>query len=1325
MTRSISGASSCRQDSSSPPKSPVRKKQQIFDFGTLPLNAPEILVKNTIYVRDPNRILLLKETDRRRDYQTLVNRFIRQLLHGCQEPSCSTPTCFTCRRRVSNAPVRKYTELSARTLAIYLASQDDPEKDLCPHDHVLSVEKPNSERAYLERLGRMIREQDTANPTFAEDGISPSWSEEPALSSSVNVAGTSAVHDTPSSTNFKDGGSRASKNGPIPPDITKVAPNEAENSKSCEEKPTALDPKSLTQNLFDTLPMKLLSWLAIPSLHTVARFAPEKGVEATTSNKTEAVYRLPQHSELQTAMKNGTSNSDEDNQLPGQEAQTEEIANHRDPKAAGSASPASQKPSKSPSKDQTTKPRGVRFSSRKAAMYMPTYPDGFSRELRPPPQTLSHLSFDSVMVLIGAMNNSGFYSSENCMVRSFGKDPDTELAGRRMDTNYKKMKTFVRQSIYYGLSHTEGLTRSFKRPSGEVPAKLSGSLPDIDTTNLDHAFRSMVMFDRPLVLHSLWQALEGLFVPPPELTSPRSPRLKAALNSSFSTDFAQPVSPKPVHIGDLDAANIVVICLHALAAAVPRGSSPEAWHAVRQLRAQGQVLPAQNLLPVSEPLLLQMLRAIDTLEDDSGLRLMSRLVRSVHARERFSEVLKVRSSEEMTFDDATNSLPSVITSIQRHLIHFHKHPDAHASAQQGDLDLEVSSVGWSLPAVTIDWIRSVMLREWDGKGEVKRSGVVGSALEMLSHLYEIHDQIGLSPEAFQTPFLSDRLDPIDMPVEWLTSTPSSKTVHLLSYPFLFPPPALVGYFRALNHSNMTKAFDTSLTSARLVAQMVFADPFADDSENRVFNRLKLAVDLFLLLKIRRSHVLEDALNQLWRREKRELMRPLKVQMGMDEGEEGLDIGGVQQEFFRAAIGEASNPDYGVFHTDPMTQFSWFQICSFEPLYKFELLGLLVSLAVYNGNTVPLNFPKALYRKLLSLPVTEIQHIRDGWPDKAKGFTELLAWDGEDDVGDVFAFSYEFSFDLWDKQVNLDMDRYRIYDGKMPFRGLIEMSHRGLYPPRSSGASSSPSGNHDKIERPRSPELAKTAKRKGKGKLTASPVDDAENCVPSDRLHSAESNQGDASVPEKQFPLLNGEAKSGRANTGDFETAQQKQPALVNGTSHDEEAKLVTNENRLQFVEDYIHWLTDISIRPQYEAFARGFFVCIDKTAVSLFNAEALQTMVEGIPDIDIDGLERVARYEEPYDSTQRVIKDFWIVVKNYPLKRQRQLLEFVTASDRVPANGVGSITFVIMRAGPDSERLPSSTTCFGRLLLPEYSSREKLKTKLDAALEHTRGFGNM
>jgi hypothetical protein len=41
------------------------------------------------------------------------------------------------------------------------------------------------------------------------------------------------------------------------------------------------------------------------------------------------------------------------------------------------------------------------------------------------------------------------------------------------------------------------------------------------------------------------------------------------------------------------------------------------------------------------------------------------------------------------------------------------------------------------------------------------------------------------------------------------------------------------------------------------------------------------------------------------------------------------------------------------------------------------------------------------------------------------------------------------------------------------------------------------------------------------------------------------------------------------------------------------------------------------------------------------------------------------------------------------------------------------------------QRLPTSMTCFGKLLLPEYDSREKMKMKLDVALENSKGFGTM
>ena len=49
--------------------------------------------------------------------------------------------------------------------------------------------------------------------------------------------------------------------------------------------------------------------------------------------------------------------------------------------------------------------------------------------------------------------------------------------------------------------------------------------------------------------------------------------------------------------------------------------------------------------------------------------------------------------------------------------------------------------------------------------------------------------------------------------------------------------------------------------------------------------------------------------------------------------------------------------------------------------------------------------------------------------------------------------------------------------------------------------------------------------------------------------------------------------------------------------------------------------------------------------------------------------------------------------------------------------------FTIQRHGPDTENVPTSHTCSNILMLPEYSSKDKLRKKLLIALEHNQGFG--
>jgi hypothetical protein len=170
---------------------------------------------------------------------------------------------------------------------------------------------------------------------------------------------------------------------------------------------------------------------------------------------------------------------------------------------------------------------------------------------------------------------------------------------------------------------------------------------------------------------------------------------------------------------------------------------------------------------------------------------------------------------------------------------------------------------------------------------------------------------------------------------------------------------------------------------------------------------------------------------------------------------------------------------------------------------------------------------------------------------------------------------------------------------------------------------------------------------------------------------------------------------------------------------------VTNANRNAYVSDYIRYLTDVSVRRQYECFARGFRACLHPKALTLLTPQILQSLVEGVQDIDIGELKRYTRYVG-WDASHRTVKDFWSIVRRFDDTMKRKLLEFVTASDRVPVGGVKNIMFILQKNGSEDEpngRLPTSYTCYGTLLLPEYKDKEMLKERLAMALENAQGFG--
>eukprot|EP01122_Echinamoeba_exundans_P009433 TRINITY_DN3339_c0_g1_i3.p1 TRINITY_DN3339_c0_g1~~TRINITY_DN3339_c0_g1_i3.p1 ORF type:complete len:589 (+),score=96.77 TRINITY_DN3339_c0_g1_i3:540-2306(+) len=172
---------------------------------------------------------------------------------------------------------------------------------------------------------------------------------------------------------------------------------------------------------------------------------------------------------------------------------------------------------------------------------------------------------------------------------------------------------------------------------------------------------------------------------------------------------------------------------------------------------------------------------------------------------------------------------------------------------------------------------------------------------------------------------------------------------------------------------------------------------------------------------------------------------------------------------------------------------------------------------------------------------------------------------------------------------------------------------------------------------------------------------------------------------------------------------------------------VTSHNREDYVNRYVQYLLEDSVEKQFSAFHRGFrMVCSDSEIMTMFSPEELEQVVCGDPKLDFDELRKNTQYDGGFDENSPTIKDFWIVVSEFSEEQKRKLLMFSTGSDRAPIGGLKKLAFTITRGTTgDTDRLPTSHTCFNVLILYEYATRDKLKNCLLKALEHSEGFGNL
>lgn len=170
-----------------------------------------------------------------------------------------------------------------------------------------------------------------------------------------------------------------------------------------------------------------------------------------------------------------------------------------------------------------------------------------------------------------------------------------------------------------------------------------------------------------------------------------------------------------------------------------------------------------------------------------------------------------------------------------------------------------------------------------------------------------------------------------------------------------------------------------------------------------------------------------------------------------------------------------------------------------------------------------------------------------------------------------------------------------------------------------------------------------------------------------------------------------------------------------------DAVAVTQENKHEFLRLYIDHVFNGAVAGPFQHFLQYFHGVCGGHILDLFRPHELMAIVVGNDDYDWAALEDSAEYRNGFTSADVVVRWFWEVLHALPLDEKKKFLLFLTGSDRCPVQGMKAIKIIIQPA-TDDRYLPVAHTCFNLLDLPRYSTKEKMRYKLQQAIQQTHGF---
>lgn len=170
---------------------------------------------------------------------------------------------------------------------------------------------------------------------------------------------------------------------------------------------------------------------------------------------------------------------------------------------------------------------------------------------------------------------------------------------------------------------------------------------------------------------------------------------------------------------------------------------------------------------------------------------------------------------------------------------------------------------------------------------------------------------------------------------------------------------------------------------------------------------------------------------------------------------------------------------------------------------------------------------------------------------------------------------------------------------------------------------------------------------------------------------------------------------------------------------------VTNEDKNEYVDLIIDYISRKSIIEQINSFLDGFESIIPYKDIQMFSPKELNLMICGCSKIDVDDMEKNTLIEFPLTKKSPNVMLFFKAIKKWENSDLVKLLMFITGSSRVPATGfkyLKDIGYPIkIQTGGDRNRLPQAHTCFNTIDLPNYETENEINQKLLMAI-HVMNF---